>query len=100
MTACAIRYRLDGPGPATFLVECEGELRVYARGMLGGVVPRSRVLASLATHGVRWTPAVGEIQLDLSAEDQAIRQADAIARLAIDPTAIPSRHLDANGPYA
>lgn len=100
MTACAIRYRLDGPGPATFLVECDSELRVYARGVLGGSVPRSKVLASLAARGVRWIPAAGEIELDLSAEDRAIRQADAAIRLAIDPTAIPSRHLDVNGPYA
>ena len=53
MTACAIRFRLDGPGPATFLVECDGDLRVYTRGVLGGVVPQSRVLASLAARGRR-----------------------------------------------
>jgi hypothetical protein len=64
MTACAIRYRLDGPGPATFLVDCDGELRVYARGVLGGVMPASRVLATLADRGCRWVPASGQVLLD------------------------------------
>ena len=98
MTACAIRFRLDGPGPATFLVECDGELRVYTRGVLGGVVPQSRVLASLAARGVRWIPAVGEIELDLSAEDRAIQHAEAASRRAIDLSAIPSRALESAGP--
>ena len=64
MTACAIRYRLDGPGPATFLVDCDGELSVYARGVLGGVMPASRVLATLADRGCRWVPASGQVLLD------------------------------------
>jgi hypothetical protein len=100
MTACEIRFRLDGPGPAAFLVECKGELRVYTRGTLGGVMPKSRVAAYLSERGCRWIPAGGEIELDLTAEDRAIRQADAAARLAIDPTAIPRRQLDATGPNA
>ena len=100
MTACAIRYRLDGPGPATFLVECDGELRVYARGVLGGAMPRSKVLASLADRGVHWTPAAGEIELDLTVEDQAMRQADAVARFAIDPASIPAQQLEAKGSFA
>ncbi len=100
MAACAIRFRLDGPGPATFLVECDGDLRVYTRGVLGGVVPKSRVLASLAARGVRWIPAVGEIELDLSAEDRAMHQAEAAARLSIDPAAIPQRSHDSPGPSA
>lgn len=100
MTACAIRFRLDGPGPATFLVECDGELRVYARGVLGGAMPRSKVLASLADRGVHWTPAAGEIELDLTVEDQSMRQADAVARFAIDPALIPARQSDANGSFA
>ena len=99
MTACAIRYRLDGPGPATFLVECDGEFRVYARGVLGGAMPRSKVLASLADRGVHWTPAAGEIELDLTVEDRAMRQADADARFAIDPAAMPARQLDANSSF-
>lgn len=63
-TACAIRYRLDGSGPAAFLVDCDGEMRVYARGGLGGVMPRGRLLALLAERGCRWVPASGTIQLD------------------------------------
>jgi hypothetical protein len=65
MTACAIRYRLDGPGPAAFLVDCEGELRVYARGVLGGTMPRNRLLALLAERGCRWVPAAGSVELNL-----------------------------------
>jgi hypothetical protein len=65
MTACAIRYRLDGPGPAAFLVDCEGELRVYARGVLGGSMPRNRLLALLAERGCRWVPAGGSVEVNL-----------------------------------
>lgn len=64
MTACAIRYRLDGPGPATFLVDCDGVLRVYTRGELGGVMPAGRVLATVADRGCRWVPASGRVLLD------------------------------------
>ncbi len=70
MTACAIRYRLDGPGPATFLVDCDGELRVYARGLLGGVMPAGRVLATLADRGCRWVPASGTVLLDRGEETE------------------------------
>ena len=71
MTACTIRYRLDGPGPAAFLVECDGRLRLYTRGMLGGAMPRARLLAVLAERGCRWTPATGTIELDLEPDDIA-----------------------------
>lgn len=64
MAACAIRYRLDGPGPAAFLVECDGRLRLYTRGVLGGVMPKSRLLAVLAERGCRWVPATGEVVLE------------------------------------
>jgi len=67
-TACAIRYRLDGPGPAAFLVDCDGELRVYARGNLGGVMPRGQLLAHLAARGCRWVPASGSVEVALDAE--------------------------------
>lgn len=66
LTACAIRYRLDGPGPAAFLVDCGGEMRVYARGGLGGVMPRGRLLALLAERGCRWVPASGIVPIDLT----------------------------------
>ncbi|HEU0114774.1 MAG TPA: hypothetical protein VFQ80_08855 [Thermomicrobiales bacterium] len=74
MTACTIRYRLDGPGPAAFLVECDGRLRLYTRGMLGGVMPRTRLLAVLAERGCRWIPASGTIELDLGVEDIAVHR--------------------------
>ena len=74
MTACAIRYRLDGPGPATYLVDCEGQLRVYARGTLGGVMPASRLLAVLADRGCRWVPASGSVELAEPAEVAPERQ--------------------------
>lgn len=67
-TACAIRYRLDRPGPAAFLVDCAGELRVYARGELGGALPRSLVQALLAERGSRWIPASGSLLLDFADE--------------------------------
>ncbi len=64
MTACAIRYRLDGPGPAAFLVECDGELRVYARGALGAALPSDRLLALLADRDSRWLPDSGSVDID------------------------------------
>ncbi len=97
MTPCAIRYRLDGPGPATFLVECPGELRVYAKVALGAAVPRSRVLASLASRGVHWIPAAGEIELELNALDQTLRRQETAGRLRIDLSAIPNHQADAAG---
>lgn len=71
MTACTIRYRLDGPGPTAYLVECDGRLRLYTRGMLGGALPRTRLLAVLAERGCRWIPATGTIELDLGPDETA-----------------------------
>lgn len=71
MPACAIRYRLDGPGPAAFLVDCDGEFHVYARGSLGGAMPTGRLLALLAERGCRWVPAAGEVVLDPPAGEGA-----------------------------
>jgi len=72
MTACAIRYRLDGPGPAALLVDCEGQLRIYTQGVLGGTMPRARLLAILAERGCRWIPASGEVDVDLPGETSLI----------------------------
>jgi len=72
MTACAIRYRLDGPGPAALLVDCEGQLRIYTQGVLGGTMPRARLLAILAERGCRWIPASGEVDVDLPGETNLI----------------------------
>lgn len=68
MPACAIRYRLEGPGPAALLVDCGGQLRIYTQGVLGGTMPRSRLLAILAERGCRWVRAAGEVDVDLPAE--------------------------------
>lgn len=68
MTACAIRYRLEGSGPAALLVDCEGQLRIYTQGVLGGTMPRTRLLAILAERGCRWIPANGEVDVDLPEE--------------------------------
>lgn len=72
LTACTIRFRLDGPGPAAFLVDCAGELRVYARGGLGGLMPRGRLLALLAERGCRWVPASGSVLVDADEERRAV----------------------------
>ncbi len=68
MPACAIRYRLEGPGPAALLVDCGGQLRIYTQGVLGGTMPRTRLLAILAERGCRWERAAGEVEVDLPAE--------------------------------
>lgn len=68
MTACAIRYRLEGPGPAAMLVDCGGQLRIYTRGVLGGTMPQSRLLAILAERGCRWVPASGTVDVDVPEE--------------------------------
>lgn len=63
MTSCTIRYRLDGPGPAAYLVECGDEYRIYARGVLGGTISATHLLGLVASRGSRWVPASGEIPL-------------------------------------
>lgn len=68
MPACAIRYRLEGPGPAALLVDCDGQLRIYTQGVLGGTMPRGRLLAILAERGCRWIPATGQVDVDFSEE--------------------------------
>ena len=64
MTACAIRYRLDGAGPAAFLVECEGRFHFYTRGELGAAVATEQVRSLLANRFPRWVPAIGDLALD------------------------------------
>jgi hypothetical protein len=68
MSACAIRYRLEGSGPSALLVDCDGQLRIYTQGVLGGTMPRGRLLAILAERGCRWIPATGQVDVDLSEE--------------------------------
>jgi len=64
MTSCAIRYRLDGPGPGAMLVDCGHGLRLVAREGLEGTMPQARLLAMLAERGLRWVPASGEVVVD------------------------------------
>jgi len=90
MTACAIRYRLDGSGPATFLVDCGGQLRIFTRGTLGGIVPRGQLLALLAESGCRWVSGHGTLEIDLT---EASRTApDARESLIWLPPGNPASH--------
>lgn len=61
VTRCAIRYRFDGPGPASFIVQCGDELRVYCRGVLSGPISDRQVTAMLAGPRCRWVVASGEL---------------------------------------
>ncbi len=63
MPACAIRYRLDGPGPATYLVECEGMYHLFTRGGLGAALPAHRLPLLLNSRAQHWVPASGDINL-------------------------------------
>lgn len=67
MPACAIRYRLDGPGPATYLVECDGMFHLFTRGALGAALPAYRLPLLLDSRAQHWVPATGDLRL----EDQA-----------------------------
>jgi hypothetical protein len=71
MPACAVRYRLDGSGPATYLVDCEGEYRIYTRGALGGAMSQPQLLGLLASSGCRWVPATGVLPVPRSDVPQA-----------------------------
>ncbi len=64
MSTCAIRYRLDGPGPAAFIVECDGRHYLYTRGSLGAALPDHSVMAMLGARGYRWVPATGDLILE------------------------------------
>ncbi len=96
MTTCAIRYRLDGPGPAAFLIECDGQLRIYTRGVVGGVMAASRLLSVLAERGCRWMPAQGSVDLEL--ETAATVEEVAGARLA-PPPILPDAGSDGHGAH-
>ncbi len=66
MAACQIRYRLEGPGPAAMIVECDGVMRLYTDGVMGGTMPRARLLAILAERGCDWIPAAGSVDVDVT----------------------------------
>jgi hypothetical protein len=60
----AIRYRLDGPGPAAFIVECDGRYHLYTRGALGAALPDYSLTAMLGARGYRWVPASGDLIME------------------------------------
>ena len=64
MSTCAIRYRFDGPGPASFLVEHGGALRVYSRGVLSDSLTDGQVRTLLADRTRRWVAASGELVIE------------------------------------
>ena len=64
MSTCAIRYRLDGPGPAAFIVECDGRYHLYTRGALGAALPVNSLTAMLGARGYRWVPASGDLIME------------------------------------
>ena len=68
MPACAIRYRLDGSGPVTYLVDCDGSYHLYTRGTLGEPLSAGQIAALRA--GRRWVPAVGELVVGRPATDR------------------------------
>src|SRR5918999_1836983 len=61
VSTCALRCGLDGPGPAAFIVECDGRHYLYTRGSLGAALPEQSLTAMLAVSGYRWVPASGEL---------------------------------------
>ncbi len=64
MSICAIRYRFDGPGPASFLVEYAGILRVYCRGVLSAPLSDGQVKALLTDPKRHWVAASGELVIE------------------------------------
>ncbi len=70
MSTCAIRYRLNAPGPSAFIVECNGGMRMYTRGTLGARMPEGYATALTASRASRWVPASGELILDVELDDE------------------------------
>lgn len=64
MTACEIRYRLEGPGPSALLVDCGHGLQLVTSGVMEGTMPHARLLAILAERGCDWIPATGQVIVD------------------------------------
>ena len=70
MSTCAIRYRLNAPGPSAFIVECNGGMRMYTRGTLGGRLPEGYTMALVGSRSNHWVPASGELILDIDLDDE------------------------------
>lgn len=78
MSTCAIRYRLNAPGPSAFIVECNGGMRMYTRGTLGARMPEGYALGLTASRASRWVPASGELILDIELEDDHVATWDSV----------------------
>ncbi len=96
MSTCAIRYRLNAPGPSAFIVECNGGMRMYTRGTLGARMPDGYALALTGTRASRWVPASGELILDVELDDEPKNGwervvADAKTRVRPEATNLESR---------
>lgn len=72
MSTCAIRYRLNAPGPSAFIVDCSGGMRMYTRGTLGAKMPDGYVNELLGARASRWVPASGELILDIELDDDRL----------------------------
>ena len=88
MSTCAIRYRLNAPGPSAFIVECNGGMRMYTRGTLGGRLPEGYTMALVTSRSNHWVPASGELILDIDLEDEPI---SAWERVPVAPA--PAAHV-------
>jgi hypothetical protein len=77
MTACEIRYRLEGEGPGALLVDCGHGLQLVTNGVMEGTTPRARLLAILAERGCDWVPASGRVMVDEERRTEQERVPDA-----------------------
>lgn len=93
MSTCAIRYRLNAPGPSAFIVECNGGMRMYTRGTLGGRLPEGYTMALVGSRANHWVPASGELILDIDLDEEPRSGWDAVAAAA--PPAVHGAGLSA-----
>jgi hypothetical protein len=93
MSTCAIRYRLNAPGPSAFIVECNGGMRMYTRGTLGGRLPEGYAMALIGSRTNHWVPASGELILDIDLDDEPKSGWNSVA--AAPPPAARSAELGA-----
>ena len=97
MSTCAIRFRLNAPGPSTFIVELNGGMRMYTRGTLGGRLPEQYALSLTTSTGNNWVPASGELILDVDLDDDVARGWD-VPAVALVPSLAATSAVGAHGP--
>ena len=95
MSTCAIRYRLNAPGPSAFIVECNGGMRMYTRGTLGGRLPEGYTMALVGSRSNHWVPASGELILDIDLDDEPKSGWDQVA--AAPPPSARGAEIGAHG---